>query len=225
MELTIPLPPPPNRPFRLLIDSTTWQGYKQVLGALDRAGRRFRSTYCDGRLEIIVPGLDHEAIKTNIARLLETYGLITGEMIEGYGSTTFDHPLLEKGLEPDECYYIGRTGPKVVEGRADSGSGGSVDVSRQSPPDLAVEVDVSRTSIPREPVYAAMGVPELWRWTRAGLRVFHLRRGRYRLAEASLALPELDLLTFESFVKRALSTSQSAAAAAYAKALRRKKRR
>jgi Uma2 family endonuclease len=78
------------------------------------------------------------------------------------------------------------------------------------PPDLAIEVDITRRSIAREPIYAALGVPELWRYDGKRLHVLKLTAaGTYEVAAASLSFPFLPMADFERFVKRMLDEEQT----------------
>src|SRR5438067_2522393 len=70
-------------------------------------------------------------------------------------------------------------------------------------PDLAIEIDITRRSIPREPIYAALGVAELWRFDGQHLVVLLLDdSSKYRPAKRSSAFPFLPMDVFESFVHR-----------------------
>ena len=85
------------------------------------------------------------------ARMIELVSLERKIEIEALGSTTFSRHDLAKGLEPDECYYI--------EHAADIRGKLEIDLSVDPPPDLAVEVDITRRSIRRQPIYQALGRP------------------------------------------------------------------
>ena len=140
-------------------------------------------------------GRKHEIIKMAISRLLETYA---GEMrigIEGVGNVNCRRAGLDRGLEPDECYYV----TSVYQGAEDK-----LDLDNNPPPDLAVEVEVSSSIGTRAALYAELGVPELWRFDGKGVIVLELVEGTYRLAERSRFFPALDLVEFSQFVIRAI---------------------
>jgi len=85
-------------------------------------------------------------------------------------------------LQPDEAYYVANE-PEV---RGKDTYTPDVD----PPPDLAVEVDVTSNSLGRLPIYAAIGVPEIWRHDADQLRFHALTPdGEYREIERSLAFP------------------------------------
>ena len=64
------------------------------------------------------------------------------------GSTTLDQETLDRSAEPDDAYYI-QNQPLV--------SGRDVDLAKDPPPDLVVEVDITHTDIDKLRLYAAMG--------------------------------------------------------------------
>jgi len=151
-----------------------------------------KMTYDDGVLELMSPSAKHETLKTRIGRLIE---VLTEELripIECFGSTTWKRPMGCRGLEADTCYYI-RNEPSV-RGKED------VDQDVDPPPDLAIEIEVSREAVAKEPIYAGLRVAEIWRCGDKSLRCFHLAAGgEYIEHEMSLNLPFLrvaDLLPF-----------------------------
>ncbi|HEY8665083.1 MAG TPA: Uma2 family endonuclease [Tepidisphaeraceae bacterium] len=177
----------------LLLEDVSWEYYEQTLRELEH--RRLRITFDDGRMEIMSPSATHEWIKKIIARVLEAYALATGLRIQGFGSFTCKRRDLKKGLEPDECYYVTHSPRKR----------GHVDLKTDPPPDIAIEVDMASSSIPRQPIYAALGVPELWRYGKNGLTVLHRQPdGTYIVADHSLALPALPMDVFARFVEQAI---------------------
>ena len=166
-----------------------------------------RLTFDDGQLEIMSPSPRHESVKTHLARLIEAYADAMGIVAEGLGSTTFKRKDLQKGLEPDECYY--------VQHAADLIGKDEIDLAFDPPPDLTLEVDIFRSHLKRQPIYAALGVPELWRFD--GRRLQFLRRdpavNRYVPAERSLAFPQLSPELIDEMLAVSLAKGQSAAVA------------
>jgi hypothetical protein len=63
-----------------------------------------------------------------------------------------------------------------------------------------VEVDVSRSSISRQRVYAALGVSEMWRYD-GELHILHLQaNGQYAERDRSLSFPFLPMAQVETFI-------------------------
>jgi len=210
--MTLAASPPPIAPqplapsrgeTRIVLAPVSWSLYQQILRELgDRRSKRL--TYDSGRLEIMSPSDLHEDVKTVAARLLETYALLMRIKVQGYGSMTMDREDLEKGLEPDECYYV-QSFDRLPRGRR-------LDLSTDPPPDLAIEVDISPPSIARQPIYAALSVPEVWLYD--GRSFIVLRRtadGRYAEARQSECFPSLPIDEFNRFVRIGLESNQPAA--------------
>jgi Uma2 family endonuclease len=87
---------------------------------------------------------------------------------------------------------------------------GQLDLTNGPPPDLAIEVGVSRTVIPRRPIYLELGVPELWRIDRQGATVLRLGEGDYHEAERSAYFPALDMTFFHRLVRVAVDDPDAA---------------
>jgi Uma2 family endonuclease len=140
----------------------------------------------------------HDKVKKMAARLIELATLEREIPISSFGSTTWKRYDLEKGLEPDECYYI-QSEPQV-RGRTD------IDLKRDPPPDLAVEVDITHNPLDRPGIYAALGVREVWRYD--GERFTFVRRtasGTYAPIPTSEALPFITPAVIDRFVTQMIA--------------------
>jgi Uma2 family endonuclease len=201
--LLVPISEPEQH---LLLDNVSWAYYDRTLHELD--GRHLRITFDRGKLEIMTLGDIHERVKKTVARLLEMYAIERDMPITGLGSITCRRADLQQGLEPDECYYVRRQPPSPTEGE--------LDLERYEAPDLAIEVDVTSSSIPRQPIYAALNVLEVWRFD--GTDIVPLLRqatGKYVAAERSIAFPDLPLDIFNRFLRLAIEGSQHEAVKAF----------
>jgi Uma2 family endonuclease len=191
-----------------LLEGVSWKYYDQTLRELERAGRRLRVTYDDGRMEFMTLGDLHERAKSTIRRLIELYALERDIDILAMGSITCRRKSLKKGLEPDEAYYVNAPHPPVSEGE--------LDLNQYQPPDLAVEVDISRSSIKRQPIYAALGVAEVWRYDGRALRVLRRdKKGKYVVSERSLAFRDLPMDVLNRHLKMSLGEGQAEAIKAF----------
>jgi Uma2 family endonuclease len=150
-------------------------------------------TYDTGRLEMMSPLPEHERVKKIVGRMIEALTEELGTEVVSLGSTTIRRKDREKGLEPDECYYF--KDEKKMRTRK------RLNLKKDPPPELVVEVDVTRRSVDREPVYAGLGVPEVWRWDGRQLQCLELVAGQYRPRERSLVFPFLAVGELTRFVK------------------------
>jgi Uma2 family endonuclease len=191
----------PNRPLRQFIfEDVSWEYYTRTLDELDRSGQHARVTYDRGRMEIMTVGRRHEIIKKAIGRLLEAYADESDIGIEGVGNVTCRRLDLERGLEPDECYYV----TSVYEGTDDL-----LDLENNPPPDLAIEVEVSKGIGTRRSTYAELGVPELWRFDGQRVSVMALAGDAYAPVDRSRFFPALDLVEFGEFVLRTIADQRT----------------
>jgi Uma2 family endonuclease len=175
---------------RIVIPNIAWEVFES-LAASDCAGTRF--TYNKGWLEIMSPSIEHEWFHRALGQVVE---VITEELNIprlSAGSTTLKVQLEKQGLEPDECYYLAHEAQ--MRGKRE------LDLSVDPPPDLAIEVDISRSSIDKLGIYAELAVPEVWFYDGESLMVHELQAdGSYVRRDASPAFPFLDLEEVERFM-------------------------
>ena len=177
---------------RVVIPNIRWDIF-EALAASDCAGTRF--AYDRGVLEIMSPSIEHEWFHYLLGRMVETMTEVLNIPLRGAGSTTLKLQLHQRGLEPDECYYLAHEAQ--MRGKRE------LDLTVDPPPDLAVEVDISRSSINKLGIYADVGVPELWFYDGESLRVHRLQEnGEYLQQDSSDAFPFLDLREIERFLGR-----------------------
>jgi len=184
----------------IVLDGMSWEFYEQLLAEIGDGATRV--TYDQGRMEIMSPLAKHEGYGVWITQLLAVIGLGRGIQIRGFGSTTFRAERKKKGLEPDQCFYIQNSdaGAELWD---------EFDPDINPPPDLAVEIDITRRSIPRQPIYASLGVPELWRFDGTNLEVLHLSsKGKYEKKTRSLAFGFLPMAEFAKFIPRVRDQDQ-----------------
>jgi Uma2 family endonuclease len=190
----------------LYLEGVSWELYEHLLKVA--ASRPLRLTYHRGELEIMSPLSEHENAARVIGRLIEELTMHLGVPAVGLKSTTFRQKLKECGLEPDECYYI--------QSQSKLRSVKRIKLPKDPPPDLAVEVDNTRACIERLPIYAALGVAEVWRYAGRNLECLVLKNGEYERVQFSHAFPKLkvgDLVKFLQVAEQKID--QNAAISAF----------
>ena len=146
-------------------------------------------TYHDGTLEIMSPLYRHEKYSRRIGLVVLAVTSVLGIPCEGTSSTTFSRrgPRMSRGWgkEPDQSFYLAHE--SRIRGKDE------IDLEVDPPPDLWIEVDHRGSSRGRLPLYAALGVPEIWRFRprRQQLWFGSLHEGTYVEIAHSLALPML----------------------------------
>src|SRR6267142_3975307 len=178
---------------KVVLRGVSWDFYENFLREVDNQRIRVFLTYDRGALEIMAPSPYLERYKTLIARFIETLTMELNIPIVSGGSTTFRREDLERGLEPDECYYI--------QHEAQVRETGEVNLLRDPPPDLVLEMDYTPHELDRESIYAALGVPEIWRYNIRRLEVL-LREadGSYQVSTTSATFPFLPMRELERFL-------------------------
>jgi Uma2 family endonuclease len=166
------------------LPGVSYSTYEALLREIEDR-RRLRITYHHGEMEIMTLSQDHERGKRLLTRLIDALTEELAIPVKSYGSTTFKDELLDCGLEPDECYYIQHEAE--VRGR-------KIKLGEDPPPDLVLEVDITRSVIKRFPIYAALGFPEIWQYVGNDI-VIHLLQadGSYTASQQSAALPTVSV--------------------------------
>ena len=78
-----------------------------------------------------------------------------------------------------------------------------LDLSVNPPPDLAIEIDITSSSLDQLAIYADMGVPEVWIYNDETIHVWILQAdGRYREQSQSVSFPFLPLDQFLEFLRQ-----------------------
>jgi len=193
-------------PDHIVLYDVSWELYEKLLEEVGE--QRVFITYSDGSLEIMSPLPAHERWKTILGGCIEILSLELNIPMARLGSTTFRRKKLAKGLEPDECYYIQHE--RQIRGKD------RIDLRRDPPPDLVVEIEITRRAVAREPIYAALGVPELWRFDGLELTASMLGSdGRYQPVERSVAFPFLRMSDLERFLKMLPATDETSMVRAF----------
>lgn len=168
---------------RFVLRGVPWWTYVALRDALDdHSGLKL--TYLEGTLELMSPSRLHEDTKKTIARLLEAWAVERRIDLRGFGSTTFRREARQRGLEPDECYKLGK-------------------LEEDGIPDIAIEVVVSSALVDKMAVYAGLGVVEVWVWqpSTSAIAVNRLVDGAYQRRERSEVIPTLDLAELARYVR------------------------
>lgn len=177
---------------RILLAGVRWETYEALVADLESPGVRL--TYDRGVLEIMSPSVEHERYGELLGRLVQAMTEELNIPISSCGSTTFRRKDLERGLEPDKCFYVDNE--PVVRHKQ------TLDLSVDPPPDLAIEVQVSRSLLDKLDVYAALQIPEIWTYDGDTLRALTLdASGGYQPQEQSPSFPFLPLNEVVRFLK------------------------
>jgi Uma2 family endonuclease len=179
----------------LVLGDIRWEQFVTITDALgERSGLRI--AYDGERLELMTLSRRHERLKKLLGRLIEQLTLELNIPCESGGQTTFRSELVQRGLEPDQCYWVQHA--EELVGVDDW------DPAVHPPPDLAVEVDVTHSALNRSEIYATLGIPELWRYDGETLDALQLGAdGAYSATPTSRAFPFLQVASLQPFLHSA----------------------
>ena len=184
---------------KVLLHNVSWGTYQRLMDEREECGVP-RFFYDRGEMEIMSPSAEHDRVSRMIALLIE---LVAAEMsldVDSVGSTTFKREDLERGFEPDECFYFS-SNAEGVRGKK------NIDLDAGDlPPDLVVEIDLTNPSLNKLPTYARLGVAEVWRITGSRPEILLLvgPDAGYKVSEASRVLPILTNDALTRFVEEGL---------------------
>ena len=172
----------PKKGQQIILRGVRWETYEQLVSDFqDSHAAHF--TYDRGILEIMVLSFKHETVNRTLAHLVSVIAEELQIDTINAGSTTFKRQDIAKGFEPDSCFYI--QNEARISGKTE------IDLDIDPPPDLVIEIDITSPSLNKFPIYAQIGVPEVWRYDGTQVTFFVLAGESYETAEGSQAFPAL----------------------------------
>jgi Uma2 family endonuclease len=175
---------------RVTLSGVSWQQFETLLEELG-SERTARLTYDRGKLELMTPLEEHE----RCSRLIESLILVIADemylRVESIGSVLLMRRDLGCVAQPDAGYYLGKKG--MVSRRAE------LDLNEAPPPDIALEVSITKSSLNKFAIYAALEIPEVWQYVttigddvlKGNLLIYTLQNGQYVNCANSPAFPFL----------------------------------
>jgi Uma2 family endonuclease len=169
-------------PNRVVISGVSWNQY-EAFGKLF-PDHQIRATFDGERLELMTTSYEHENLSGILAQLVQFFCSELRIPRKSAGSTTFQRKDLQRGIEPDKCFYLGNIDWLLEKNE--------IDLNVDPPPDLAIEVEVSRSMLDRIGIYATLGVPEIWRVDRDQFWILQRTiEGEYRESPVSRYFPKI----------------------------------
>ena len=185
---------------RVVLHGIPWQTYEELRDVPE--SEHVRMTYQEGELELMSPSRTHEQYASLIDRLLQTWTLERGIDIQSCRTMTCKLKDLERGFEPDNCYYVTHEG--LVRNHRE------LDLTVDPPPDLAVKIDLGGRGRRKLAIYAAFRVPEVWWFDGQTLQIFVLAEGnQYQERRASVSFPELPPAEIEGVLAKLGTASET----------------
>ncbi|HAX86798.1 MAG TPA: hypothetical protein DCY91_11185 [Cyanobacteria bacterium UBA11370] len=182
-----------------ILHNVSWDEFETILSELGD-NRSSKLAYDQGTLEIRMPSPKHEYYKEIIRDLIKYLAEELDLDCEAIGSTTWKRKDLLKGAEPDNCFYI-QNEPAIRNIKP------NIDLSKDPPPDLILEIDYKSPSLDKQPIYAGLGVPEIWRYDMEVLHIYQLEAGTYKETDTSLAFGTFPVKEIPIFIEQNISAS------------------
>ncbi|OKH27974.1 Uma2 family endonuclease [Chroogloeocystis siderophila] len=182
---------------RVVLRNISWQTFTAMLDEMGEE-RATRLAYSDGMLEIMTPLGEHENTNRFIDDLIRVLADELNLNLKKFGSLTLKRENMKRGAEPDSCYYI-QNEPRVRNKR-------NIDLNIDPPPDLVLEIDITSSSIDKRPIYAALGIPEIWQYDGRSLQILLLSQldSSYTQTQKSPTFPILDLNLVPQLIAQSL---------------------
>ncbi len=176
---------------QVVLPNVSWETYERLLEDLSDCSVP-HLTYDRGQLEIMSPTQEHEYFNRTLNLIVEIVAAELDVNVRVLGSSTFKRKDLERGFEPDSCFYV-KNAKRIRRKKR-------LDLAIDPPPDLVIEIDITSSSIPRMPIFAEFGVPEVWRYDGNSLRMSKLEDNEYVSLNRSLAFRILTPRVLEDFL-------------------------
>jgi len=178
---------------RIVLHNISWKTFEALLKeAGENRGSRF--AFDHGTLEIITPLFEHESYKSNLGNFIIALAEELNIEARSAGSTTLKRQVANRGIEPDNCYYI--QNEPAIRGKL------KLDLETDPPPDLAIEIALTSSSINKFGIYAAIGISELWKYNGKELKFYQLEAGEYIERDISLAFPVISVQDMSAFIQQ-----------------------
>ncbi len=177
----------------VVLHGVSWKLYRRLRKMPENYN--IRMTYDRGELEIMSPSPLHEGIASLLGRLIDIWTLELKIPLRSCRVMTIRRAVLKRGFEPDNCYYVQHE-PQMWDKK-------KINFKTAPPPDLVIEVEVSRRLGKKMEIYAAFRVPELWYWSGNALKVLELsNEGEYVARETSICFPTFPIAKAEEIVRQ-----------------------
>jgi Uma2 family endonuclease len=191
---------------RTLLENISWQTFKAMLTDMGSA-RNTRLAYENGTVEIMTPLMPHESSNRFIEGLVVALCEELGLEVRRTGSLTLMRDDLGKGGEPDSSYYI--------QNEALVRDNENIDLQKDPPPDLVLEVEYSRPKVNKFSIYSAIAVPEFWRFNGTVLEIYTLSNRKYSEVEFSPTFGSVPVKEIPRFIQEAKKNGEMATTRAF----------
>lgn len=155
---------------RVVLHGISWETYERILDEHEEVSNR-HFAYNEGDLEIMVLGYEHEKLKHDLSELITEIARILEIDYQGAASTTFRKESKKKGFEGDATFYFKNA--ETLRRKT------KIDLSKDPPPELVIEIDITHGSLSKFPIFADLGIEEVWRFDGESVKFHRLQNKKY----------------------------------------------
>jgi Uma2 family endonuclease len=184
----------------LIVPGVSWEEYEDLLDQLSEQPA-VRVSYDQATLHIMSPLPEHEVYKEIVSCLVRAFADEMNLPLESLGSTTWKNRPLQKGAEADACFYV--TNAHRIVGKLD------IDLTVDPPPDIVVEIDTTSRSLHKFAIYAALHVPEIWRYNGKQVEMYIFQNESYVKVDSSRSLIGLSAALLTEFIEISKTQGQT----------------
>ena len=166
----------------IILHNISWETYEKILAEHDEVSNP-HFAFCDGELEIMVLGYQHERLKDDLTELTVEIARILEIDYRGAASTTFRRQKKQKGFEGDSSFYFKNA--NIVRAKKE------IDLNVDPPPELVIEIDITHGSLLKFPIFSALRIEEIWRFDGEDVTFYRLENEDYRQVAESVCLPRV----------------------------------
>lgn len=165
---------------QIVLHNVSWETYEKILAENNEVSNP-HFAYCDGDLEIMTLGYEHETLKIRLSELVAEIARVLDVDYEGAGSTTLRKEKNRKGFEGDATFYFKNA--ELIRGKKE------IDLTVDPSPELVVEIDITHGSLSKFPIFAGIGIEEVWRFDGDEVLFYRLENEKYKPIAESVCLP------------------------------------
>jgi Uma2 family endonuclease len=188
-------------PGNILLENVPWQDLETILFKRQKNGGTLLA-YDQGTLELITPSSQHQEYREILEEFIIMLLDVQNINYRCLGAMLWQRPDLKISLEVDSCFYIQNLSAidKML----------TISLPENPPPDLVLEIDLTRKSLSRRSMYSRLGIPEIWRCDENKLKIYHLQGQEYQPSPRSLVFPEIALESLPQIIKNNIKSGRVA---------------
>jgi Uma2 family endonuclease len=183
----------------VILSNVDWKTYEDTIKEFN-GKQNPRFYYEKENLLITSNSSEHEDIKDTLVYLIYIFTEEFRINARSLGSSTYQREDIERGFEPDSCFYF--ENEPLIRGVK------RLDMSIHPAPDLIIEVDITSLSTNRQSIFAAFGVPEIWRFDGEKMQILQLKKDKYSEIINSLFLPKVTAKILTDFLNKSQTLSR-----------------